>query len=467
MRLRIGIFVSAIPLILAGCATTHPMMPTPVLYAGTQPKPLFAVAPAGSESPTLDLLFVTDRAPAKDGDGDVPYTAGRARFIAFGSTTVKFGDHLGWEELVKESTATERTVPLNLSLGSTKELGRFPRIPYELTVGPEGISRLPAVVEAHEKMKAELQAEIARRLDAARRKEVVLFVHGYHDSFEAAAMTMGELCHFLGRDFVCAIFSWPAGGRRGLLFGYNEDRESGEYAVEDLLKTIRIVAGVPGVQRIHLLAHSRGTDILATALAELSVEAYALGETLAHQFKIGNVILVAPDIDADVALAKIFKVFSDPDLPFNGRANPGVALKPSPEFKVTIYASPNDKALATSGWIFGSLARLGRIDATMFTAHQIDEIRTFGAVDVIQVRATTDPFGHSYFVSNPEVSADIIAMLRYRLQPNEPGRLLNEVVRPFWRVPTREDKRVPGGAWGPERPGSEAGAPRSGATALR
>jgi hypothetical protein len=57
------------------------------------------------------------------------------------------------------------------------------------------------------------------------------------------------------------------------------------------------------------------------------------------------------------------------------------------------------------------------------------------------------------------VSADIIAMLRYRLQPNDPGRLLNEVVRPFWRVPTHEDASAPGergfltsrfGSWGTE-----------------
>lgn len=442
------------------------MMPTPALYAGAQAKPLFASAPAQS-SPTLDLLFVTDRAPATNTDGDTRYTADRARSVAFGSTVVEFGDNLRWGELIRESTTTERTLRVNLSLGPTKELGRFPRIPYELVAGLTGMSRLPTVVEAHEKAKGELQAEIARRLDAAPRKEVMLYVHGYHASFEDAAITTAELCHFLGRDFVCAMFSWPAGGRRGALFGYNVDRESGEYAVEDLLKTIRIIAQTPGVQRVHLLAHSRGTDILATALAELSVEAYALGETLAHQFKVGNVILTAPDIDADVALAKIFKVFSDPDLPFDGRANPGAALKPSPEFKVTIYASPNDKALAASGWIFGSLARLGRIDATMFTAHQIDEIRTFGAVDVIQVRGTTDPFGHSYFISNPEVSADIIAMLRYRLQPNEPGRPLNEIVRPFWRVPSPEDRRVADEAWDPERPGSEAAVPRSGAAAIR
>lgn len=450
MSLRIGIFVAAIALILAGCATTHPMMPTPALYTGAQARPLFAVAPSLSESTTLDLLYVTDRVPGKDGE-ESPYTANRALSMAFGSTTVRFGENVGWKELVKESTAEHRTVPLDLSLGPTKELGRFPPIPYDLAIGPAGTSRLPAVVEAHEKMRAVLQAEVARRVNAARRRELVLYVHGYHVTFESAAITMAELCHFLGREFACGIFSWPAAGRRGALFGYNEDRESGEYAVEDLLKTIRMIAQTPGVERIHLLAHSRGAAILGDALSELSVEAYALGETLADQYKVGNVILMAPDIDIDVALTKIFKVSSDPDLPFNGPADPSAALVPSPQFRVTIYASPDDKALATSGWLFGSIARLGRINATMLTPHQIDQVRIFGAVDVIQVRGATDPFGHSYFVSNPEVSADTIAMLRYGLKPNEPGRPLEEVVRPFWRVPRQHDMDATS-AWSFQRP---------------
>jgi len=300
------------------------------------------------------------------------------------------------------------------------------------------MSRLPTIVQAHEKAKQALQDEIARRLAIAPRKEIVLFVHGYNYTFEDAALTMGELCHFLGRDFACAIFTWPAGGKRGLLFGYDFDSESSEYAVEDLVKTIRIVAGTPGVERIHLLAHSRGTDTLATALSELSVEAYVLRRSFARQFKIGNVVLIAPDIDADVAVSKIFKVFSDPDLPFGGTPDPGAALEPTSEFKLTLYVSPDDKALATSGWLFGSIARLGRINSEMFTPHEMKEMSTWGEVDIIQVRGTTDFFGHSYFESNPLVSADIIAMLRYGLKPNEPGRPLEQIAGPFWRIPARD-----------------------------
>ena len=221
------------------------------------------------------------------------------------------------------------------------------------------------------------------------------------------------------------------------LLGYNFDRESAEYAVEDLLKVIRIVAGRRASTRIHLIAHSRGTDTLASALAELSVEAYSLQSSPDREFHIGNVVLVAPDLDGDVALTKIFKVFSDPDLPFGGKAAPDAVIPPSPGLRVTFYVSPDDKALATSNWLSGSIARLGRIDATMFSADQIEAIALLRAVDIVEVRGTTDFFGHSYFISNPQASSDIIATLRYGLRPNEPGRPLEQVAGSFWRVPVQ------------------------------
>ena len=418
--------------LLTGCATTRSLMPTPVLYTGANARPLFSDTSSDNQPTSLDLLFITDRAPAEQGD-DSPYTAGRSRSMAFGSTTIEFGADVTWPALIRDSTATNRAIPVRL--GATNEIGRFPPIPYELVSAADGKVRRPSVVEAHERAKRALQGEIARRLDVAPRKEVVLFVHGYHDTFEHAALTMGELCHFLGREFVCGIFSWPAGGRGGILFGYDVDRESSEYAIEDLVKVIRIIAGTPGLERIHFVAHSRGTDTLASALAELSAEAYGRRSSPTIEFHIGNVVLVAPDLDGDVAVMKIFKVFSDPDLPFGGESDADAIIPPSPGLKLTIYVSRDDKALATAAWLFGSIARLGRIDATMFTPDQIALIGGLEAVDIIEVRGATDFFGHSYFLSNPKVSADMIAMLRYGLQPNDPGRPLEQVAGPFWRVP--------------------------------
>jgi esterase/lipase superfamily enzyme len=425
-----------IALALSGCATTYPMMPTPVLYAGSQARTLFTSVPAERRTPPLDLLFITDRAPATSAEeGGGPYSSERSRSTAFGSTIVRFGEGVDWDTLVQQSTVSERTVAVELTLGRTKEFGRFPPIPYQVAVTADGgLSRSPAVVEAHEKANRELQAEIERRLEFASRKEAVLYVHGYHNTFRDAALTMGELCHFLGREFVCGIFTWPAGGSRGLLFGYNVDYESSVFAVEHLVKAIRTVAATPGLQRLHLLAHSRGTDILATALSELGAEAYIQESTIARIFKIGNVVLIAPDIDADVAPTRIFRILSDPDLPWGKAPNPRVVFPPAPGFRLTLYASPDDKALATSSWLFGSIARIGRMREDVLTPQLIDQMQKIGLFDFVQVRGTTDFFGHGYFVSNPHVSSDIIAMLRYGLKPNEPGRPLEEVKRPFWRV---------------------------------
>jgi len=411
------------------------MMPTPALYTGALAKPLFTEAPAAVRTPSLDLLFITDRAPAQVSGEPEPYTAERSRSMAFGSTTIMFGKGLTWDALVTQSLLVTRTTPTDLTLGPTQELGRFPHIPYEVTSTPGGLVRAPAAIEGHEVAARALQSEVARRLASSPRKEVVLFVHGFNNTFSEAALTMGEMCHFLGREFVCGIFTWPAGGTRGLLFGYNEDYESSVFAAEHLRKAIRTIVGTPGLEKIHLLAHSRGTDLLATTLAELGAEAYMQQTTMPRRFKIGNVVLMAPDIDADVAVAKILAVLSDPDLPFGAAPNPAMVFELTPGCQFTAYVSPDDRALAASSWLFGSLRRIGRVDASMVTPPQIEQMRRVGMVDVIQISGTTDLFGHGYFRSNPRVSADLIAMLRYGLRPNEPGRPLEEVTRPFWRVP--------------------------------
>ena len=143
--------------------------------------------------------------------------------MAFGTVTIEFGENVAWDTLVDQSTMNKRSVPVDLRLGPATELGRFPPIPYEVAPAVAGIARAPAVVDAHAKAAAILQAELGNRIAAAPRKEVVLFVHGYPNTFQDASFTMGELCHFLGREFVCAVFTWPAGGSRGLFFGYNVD----------------------------------------------------------------------------------------------------------------------------------------------------------------------------------------------------------------------------------------------------
>ncbi len=91
----------------------------------------------------------------------------------------------------------------------------------------------------------------------------MLYVHGFNETFASAAYTAAELCHFLGREQVCAFFTWPASSTGNFLTSYTTTTESADYAVEHLKKTIRMIAATPGVEGIQLLAHSRGTAVTA------------------------------------------------------------------------------------------------------------------------------------------------------------------------------------------------------------
>lgn len=63
---------------------------------------------------------------------------------------------------------------------------------------------------------------LVRQLELTPRKELFVYVHGYHNSFADAAFTMAELWHFLGCIGVPIIYTWPAGhpGMFGQQQGY-------------------------------------------------------------------------------------------------------------------------------------------------------------------------------------------------------------------------------------------------------
>jgi esterase/lipase superfamily enzyme len=244
---------------------------------------------------------------------------------------------------------------------------------------------------------------------------------------------MGNICHYLGHDFVCVILTWPAGGK-GVFMGYNVDRESSEFAVADMKKAIRAIGGTEGVRAVHLIAHSRGTDVLTSAIQQLGIEAYSSRSSLSQQLKVKNIVLFAPDIDIDVASTKLFGVVSDPDARYGPKKNPN-GVFPQGNVHVTIYSSPDDKALGVSSFLFSSNMRLGQQDLDRTNAQAFGEgAGSAGLVDFIEVNGTSDMFGHGYFLSNPAVSSDLVAMIRYGLKPGDPGRPLVEIKGPFWRL---------------------------------
>ena len=428
------VFVLGVALV-AGCASKgRLLMPTPALY---QQEPgasaLFADTVPERRTPGVKLLFLTDRSPETNPESNQPYGEGRSRSLTFGTAVVEMVPGLSWSDLEYQSRLPERTRDVLLELGRVTEVGRFPQEPYDFKATASGAVRSPTVLKEHRRVKTRFQDLMGEQLRQSPRKEVVLYVHGFNETFASAAFTMGELCHFFGREHVCAIFTWPASASGGALTSYTTTTESATYAVGHLAKTIRMIAQMPGVDGVHLMAHSRGSAVLLNALRELGIESIAAGVEPLKVLKIDNVVLLAPDIDLDIAEQQMQLFVSNPDMITRWS---GQRLPRFMRGRWSIYASPQDRALFVSRFLFRSRRRVGQLSLAELTDESTRPYAKWGKMDIIVYQGErTDLFGHAYFATNPRVSSDLIQLIRYGASPGDPRRGLEKIGPVAWTFP--------------------------------
>ncbi len=274
-----------------------------------------------------------------------------------------------------------------------------------------------------------MRHELSQRLKHTPTKEVFLYIHGYNSSFEDSTYTIAELWHFFGRQGVPIAYSWPAGGA-GLLRGYSYDSASSEFTVYHLKQVIRLIASCPDVQKINIIAHSRGTDATINALRELHMEISGSGHQTGEVLKLGTVVLAAPDVDVDVVIQKFTTV----------------RLGQVPD-RFAMYICGNDKALSVASWLFDGIARLGKLQATVFTQEELEALRKSKRLQIIDARVSdAGLLGHDYFQSNPAVSSDLVLLMRYKLPPGaQYGRPLRIDKNGFWVIDDKypDEKALP------------------------
>ena len=276
-------------------------MPTPNLYAWSKEDP-FADVPSALQTDHVDVLYVTDRQLENNDPAHPIYGYKRSRSGAFGSSAGQVGKGVSWKGLDRESRIHRRTLDLTLSVHGTHEIGRFPPTPASLIEPSEktDASRPAATSPSSSDL---FQKELAARLALTPVKDVYIFVHGYSNTFTDSVETMGELWHFLGRQGVPIAYSWPAGSPG--LTSYLYDRESSEFTVFHLKQLLRLVASCPEVQHVHLISHSRGTDVVVSAVRELHLEIRGSGQNTSEVLKLSTMVLAAPDLDIDVIIQRM------------------------------------------------------------------------------------------------------------------------------------------------------------------
>ena len=410
-------------LLIVGCSSQRTLMPTPDIYARGIMQPFADTLPAELKSTDVNIMYATDRVQTPREDGRLDYGMGRDHTLAFGEAVVNIGGETSWEELAADAHTRVRSNTLGLDIESVTEVTRGPRDSL-INYGADGkLVMTTEVTEQFEAMISSLEDMIRERLAIAPRNEILIFVHGVANSFDDALYTTAELWHYLGREFVPIAYSWPA-GRGGLLRGYTYDRESSEFTVFHFKRFVDWLATIPEVEGIHVIAHSRGTDVALTAIRELSIEARARGESPLDRYKLRNVVIAAPDINLEVTLQR------------TEREGTRWAAE-----RWTTYSSPGDKSIGLSEWLFSG-TRFGKLvyddmdDMDKVLAENFARIDSTGNDSVIQYAGKTGRSrSHNYFRTIPVVASDLVLAVRYGRSPGaENGRPLEHVGGLFWRI---------------------------------
>ena len=227
---------------------------------------------------------------------------------------------------------------------------------------------------------------INERIEASPGSSAFVFVHGFNTSFAAAARRTAQMSYDLGFKGAPVFYSWPS---QGTTQGYPIDEANVEWSQANLKAFLQEFAKTTRAENIFLVAHSMGNRALTGALKDL----YTENTELRGRFK--EVILAAPDIDADV-----FKRDIAPRI---------VTDEPS----VTLYASSQDEALKASKTFHGYPRASDSYEGLIIKPG----IETIDSTDV-----KTDFLGHSYFAQSNSIIADIFTLISSRKRAAErPG----------------------------------------------
>lgn len=177
----------------------------------------------------------------------------------------------------------------------------------------------------------ELATNISGRIGSNR--DVLLYVHGFNTSYDEARFRLAQIATDGRFGGIPVLFTWPSTNN---LLDYEAARESATASRDALANLLRDLSTVPGIGRVHILAHSMGTWLTMEALRER-----AIAGSPDLNGRLGNVVLAAPDIDLNVFRGQLARLNAS---------------------HVSVLVSANDKALSLSRFLAGDRPRLGALD---------------------------------------------------------------------------------------------------------
>ena len=215
------------------------------------------------------------------------------------------------------------------------------------------------------------------------RREAFIFIHGYNVTFEAAARRAAQLAHDMNYSGLPILYSWPS---QGSTVGYISDTAVVQLSARRLSRFLDQVVAQSEAEKIHIVAHSMGNRALTEALELMALR--HRGESEAPPF--GQIVFAAPDVDMGL-FAEILPTIS----PLASR--------------MTLYASENDWALASSQQLHGNAPRAGQGGNDILSAMGID------SVDMSELGE--DMLAHGYFADDRSALVDLVSLIWRNVDP--------------------------------------------------
>lgn len=229
-------------------------------------------------------------------------------------------------------------------------------------------------------------------------QQALVFIHGYNTSFEGAAIRAAQISADLQHPLLTAFFSWPS---RGSLFGYLSDEAAIQYSEKYISEFLVDFVKNSTAKRVHIIAHSMGNRGLIEAINNI--------QRNHTDINFGQIILAAPDVDADVFKEK------------------AVAYEEKSEH-TTLYVSSQDKAVGASKWVH-SYPRAG-FTPPINVVQNIDTVEVDSEVDLLEL-------GHGYFASHQSLLDDIETLFRFNIHAQDRKNLVHTLTdnyQTYWRL---------------------------------
>jgi len=415
------------------------LVETPNAMVGNRGRLVYETVPDSLRTTDIPVIYFTDRLDQSldedgrtDPDAMPDYGTDRSQDISFGVARVTLDPEPTWDELVKASTTQNRARTFGLSVGEVTRSGTITSLERRLRVVEGQVVYPPEASAAFAQDLSDFRDTITPFLtDAPDGNAALVFVHGFNNTFDDAVLRLAQTWHAAGRHGVPIVFTWPAGFDTFLApVAYNHDRESGEFSVLQLKTLLMALSADERIDRIHVVAHSRGTDVATTALREITAEIEAAqGRTFFSQrtkqalgassqfiepaldgsvdpsdvLKLETLVLVAPDLDIDIFTQR-----------FLAERVMRVARR------VVVYTSKLDGALGMARMFFASRDRLGDTRMEDFDPASRALIGQLPSLEFVQCRVG-GVSSHAYLFEHPAALSDMILVVREGLAPSPAG----------------------------------------------